>query len=300
VTITDDRLRKLASLRGDKYQEEAEMARELLSLRQQAQPTREEGWRVKELEWERSESGKLHWAKHSLGAYHIEELGRRQPHAVRFYLTPSSQTFNSLAEAKAAAQADYASRISSALLPIDAPAHEAGGEVPVEWREETRLLKWADWLHDKSIEGALFGTVTTFESDLRTFAAKLAEFRALLASPAEPAAHSLQTDRDHVLAELRHKCAVSGPCSDNGDGCACSGVALMSRASPSVSEPVACANLIREMAYAAAKFVATDDGYWREQMDYLEGQLRAALVGERPSPIYAEDVAREINSRVKP
>jgi hypothetical protein len=55
------------------------------------------------------------------------------------------------------------------------------------------------------------------------------------------------------------------------------------------------ANIIREMAYAAAKFVATDDGYWRGQLDYLEGQLRARLSGERPSPVYAEDVAREIS-----
>jgi hypothetical protein len=33
------------------------------------------------------------------------------------------------------------------------------------------------------------------------------------------------------------------------------------------------ANLVREMAYAAAKYVATDDEFWRQQMDYLEGEL---------------------------
>jgi hypothetical protein len=61
-----------------------------------------------------------------------------------------------------------------------ASPREGHVEVPVEWREETRLVKWADWIHDKSIEGALFGTVTNFERDLREIAAKMAEMRAAL------------------------------------------------------------------------------------------------------------------------
>lgn len=40
---------------------------------------------------------------------------------------------------------------------------------------------------------------------------------------------------------------------------------------------VEAANITRELAYAAAKFVATDDEYWRRQMDYLEKELATSL-----------------------
>lgn len=66
---------------------------------------------------------------------------------------------------------------------------------------------------------------------------------------------------------------------------------------PLLKHGASMASIVREMAYAASKFVATDDGYWREQLDYLEGQLRAEIVGERPAPITAEEVAREVNRR---
>lgn len=42
----------------------------------------------------------------------------------------------------------------------------------------------------------------------------------------------------------------------------------------------AVANIIQELAYAMAKWVATDDKYWREQADYLEGILAGELEGK--------------------
>lgn len=79
----------------------------------------------------------------------------------------------------------------TAPSPHGAAVREAAAKVAVEWREETRLLRWADWLHDKAIEGAGFGTVTNLESDLRSTAAKMAELRALV-----PASERAEPDRE--------------------------------------------------------------------------------------------------------
>lgn len=40
------------------------------------------------------------------------------------------------------------------------------------------------------------------------------------------------------------------------------------------------ANLMRELAYALAKWIATDDNYWLEQADYIEREIAIALQGK--------------------
>lgn len=44
------------------------------------------------------------------------------------------------------------------------------------------------------------------------------------------------------------------------------------------------AALIAELAYAIAKFVATDDTYWRDQRDYIIGELVKAISAKRGTP----------------
>ena len=56
------------------------------------------------------------------------------------------------------------------------------------------------------------------------------------------------------------------------------------------------ANLVREMAYAAAKFVATDDRYWAAQMDYLERELSGDGAPGELSAEQTLDIIREWES----
>jgi hypothetical protein len=173
---------------GDFSLREYGLARELLSLRQQAQPTREEGWRVKELEWDVLGENGFIWAA---DAYYIGYQSGARNYWVHHRVFGDLRSFDgSIAtygtpdEAKAAAQADYASRISSALLPIDAPAPEGGGE----WEALQAVV--SAWEATKAGDTTVPEIQRWLIEDMKP---AIDAARRILASPAEPAAHSLQT-----------------------------------------------------------------------------------------------------------
>lgn len=170
-----------------------------IPLRQQAQPTREEGWRVKELEW----TPENWWpgidgfeANTELGlSYAITGSDESGWTAIRRH-DAQTERFDTLDGAKAWGQADYASRISSALLPIDAPAREDGGEaVP------TVDAKLAELEIDTLSDGRLKDIRDNTDNGMaaRVMAGELLIARAkLTASPAEAAAHSLQVGTEWI------------------------------------------------------------------------------------------------------